>query len=66
MSRKRPMSKTTTPKKLKSPAKPPNAGLVNVKYKNKAPTTVIRRPKNFSARDTQNVSPSLIPLHPFF
>ena len=60
------MIKTTALKKPKSPVKPPRtAVLVRVKYMNKAPMIVRRSPKNFSASDTQKVSPSLMLVYSF-
>ena len=60
------MIKTTAPKKPKSPVKPPRtAVLVRVKYMNKAPIIMRRSPKNFSASDTQKVSPSLMLVYSF-
>jgi hypothetical protein len=65
-SRNKPISKTTMLKKPKRPVKPPRAVvLVRVKYRNKAPMIVRRRPKNFSANDSQKVSPSLMPVSSF-
>ena len=60
------MIKTTALKKPKSPVKPPRtAVLVRVKYMNKAPIIMRRSPKNFSASDTQKVSPSLMLVYSF-
>ena len=54
------------PKKPKKPVKTPSAlVLVRVKYRNSAPMITRRSPKNFSASDNQNVSPSLMPVPSF-
>ena len=65
-SKNKPTSKSTMLKKPKNPVKLPNvAVLVSVKYKKRAPIIVSRSPKNFSARDSQKVSPSLMSLLSF-
>ena len=66
ISRNKPTIKTTTPKKPNKPVKAPNAVLVRVKYRNKAPMIASRTPINFSDSDTQNVSPSLMPCSVLF
>jgi hypothetical protein len=60
------MSRTTMLRKPKNPVKIPRAVvLVRVKYRNNAPMIVRRSPKNFSARDSQKVSPSLMTVQSF-
>ena len=67
--RNSPMMRTMMLRKPKKPVKMPSASvLVRVKYRNSAPMIASRSPKNFSASDSQNVSPSLMPVpsFPFF
>jgi len=60
------MIRTKMPKKPKKPVKTPRASvLVRVKYRNSAPMITRRSPKNFSAKDSQKVSPSLMPIPSF-
>jgi hypothetical protein len=62
-SRNKPMIRTMMLRKPKSPVKTPSASvLVSVKYRSKAPMITRSSPKNFSARDSQKVSPSLMPI----